>query len=199
METDGDYNRINFFCKEGWGKNGPLILNYNCGGSDKRILVIPLYGTIIDKINILKNLVNIENYEIDARFAIYSGIINADIKKMCDNLGMKPVKSLKFVDKGIELLMALPRSDKIKFPKNLRRSREEIRKDILDTISGASSLNITHIIYRCNLNYEYALRLLLDMVRENILEANEESSSIKYKLTTEGFNYLSNLKKLKPI
>ena len=109
------------------------------------MLIIPLYGTIIDKINILKNL-NITNYETDVKIAIYTGIINSDIKRMCSSLGIKLVKSLKFSDGGVELSMVLPKTTKTKLLKNSRRSREDIKRDILNTISDTGYLNITHIM-----------------------------------------------------
>ncbi len=192
MDTNNEYSWITSLSYE--SHNNYNILNYDI---NKRILIVSLYGTIIDKINIIRKLDGIESIEVDKRIAIYTGIINSEIKEICKEKDIKLIKSMKFIGNGIQISMS-PIKSSIRKPmeKNLRRSKEEIKRDVLGIISNAGEINITHIVYKCNLNYSYCEDMLTKMVKEKLLDIQEGPNSIKYKITPIGLDYLSKLHRL---
>ncbi len=59
-------------------------------------MVLFLSGTIIDKINILKNIKIPEDIPLYAKIGIYSGMVDSNIKKIAHEHDIKLVKQLSF-------------------------------------------------------------------------------------------------------
>ena len=58
------------------------------------------------------------------------------------------------------------------------------------------SMPVTKLVYRCNLNYKYCVNLISDMVKDEILEAIEHGSGMRYQITPKGTEYMKNLRNI---
>lgn len=78
-----------------------------------------------------------------------------------------------------------------------RRDRTKIVHDILELADSNGTLGITKIIYRCNLNYNSAQKIINDLVSRKLIEVMASSGiKKKFRITETGLTFLSDLKKL---
>ena len=78
-----------------------------------------------------------------------------------------------------------------------RRDRTKIVHDILELADSNGTLGITKIIYRCNLNYNSAQKIINDLVSRKLIEVMSSSGiKKKFRITETGLTFLSDLKKL---
>ena len=165
-----------------------------------RIFLLFLPGTIIDKINILKNVSIPEEIGMGNRIAVYSGMVDSNIKKLADSINIQLVKSLRF-DSGLYNVTVKVNNDAGKKPflsSRAKRSKVDIQREILESIISNPTTSITKIVYRCNLNYRYCTNLISEMLKLNYLQMIEDGSGMRYTATTRGIEYLGNLRKLNP-
>ncbi len=163
-----------------------------------KVLVLFLSGTIIDKINILKNIKIPEDIPLYAKIGIYAGMVDSNIKKIAHEHDIKLVKQLSFRSSLYNIIIRT-NDNKTKinfFDRESKRSKIQIEKEILEILNSREKMPITKIVYKCNLNYKYCSDLLNDLIKINTIEVLEEKMGIKYKITQFGREYLSNLKKL---
>ena len=163
-----------------------------------RIFLLFLPGTIIDKINILKNVSIPEGIGMGNRIAVYSGMVDSNIKKLADSINIQLVKSLRF-DSGLYNVTVKVNNDAGKKPflsSRAKRSKVDIQREILESIISNPTTSITKIVYRCNLNYRYCTNLISEMLKLNYLQMIEDESGMRYTATTRGIEYLGNLRKL---
>ena len=165
-----------------------------------RIFLLFLPGTIIDKINILKNVSIPEEIGMGNRIAVYSGMVDSNIKKLADSINIQLVKSLRF-DSGLYNVTVKVNNDAGKKPflsSRAKRSKVDIQREILESIISNPTTSITKIVYRCNLNYRYCTNLISEMLKLDYLQMIEDGSGMRYTATTRGIEYLGNLRKLNP-
>ena len=78
-----------------------------------------------------------------------------------------------------------------------RRDRTKIVHDILELADSYGSLGITKIIYRCNLNYNSAQKIMNELLDRKLLETLPTGGvKNKFKITESGLHFLNDLKKL---
>lgn len=174
--------------------------------SNKVIPVILLKGNTEAKLKKLKEFINkVPLKEFNTRIAIYTGILSPEIKDTVlknkidlykriilnhNNIyKIIEVPGTKFFEKtnnGIENAM-----EKVK-----RREKIFIIKEILEMLKNSENVNITRIIYKCNLNYRYAVALLENLIKKGMVENTEYKNGIKYNITPSGLKYLEDLQNL---
>ncbi|MFG1390379.1 MULTISPECIES: winged helix-turn-helix domain-containing protein [Acidiplasma] len=71
-----------------------------------------------------------------------------------------------------------------------------IIREMLEAIKLSDGMNITKIIYKCNLNYQYAIKLLEDLAGRGVIQLIDYKGGIKYKITATGIKYLNDLKSI---
>lgn len=74
-----------------------------------------------------------------------------------------------------------------------RRSRKKVVEDILSVLNDEGGLSITKIVYRCNLNYQYAARILNELISKRLLLLNDLGSRRIFRITDKGKELLSTL------
>lgn len=74
-----------------------------------------------------------------------------------------------------------------------RRSREEVIGEILALLNEEGGLSITKIIYGCNLNYQYAVRVLDYLISKRLLLLNDLGNRRIFRITDDGKNMLNKL------
>ena len=181
----------------GTGNNYSKIVKDTTG---LKIFLLFLSGTIIDKINILKSVSIPEEIESENRIAVYSGMIDSNIKKLADSINIQLVKSLRF-NSGLYNITVRVDNNAVKKPflsSRTKRSKVDIQREILESIISNPTTSITKIVYRCNLNYRYCTNLISEMLKLNYLQMIEDESGMRYTATTRGIEYLGNLRKLNP-
>ncbi|MDS0256424.1 hypothetical protein ApAK_01830 [Thermoplasmatales archaeon AK] len=78
-----------------------------------------------------------------------------------------------------------------------RRDHTKIVQDILELTESYGDVGITKIIYRCNLNYNSAQKVINEMLDRKLIEASvQNGSKQKFKLTESGQFLLKDLRKL---
>jgi len=75
----------------------------------------------------------------------------------------------------------------------LRRNQTDIVKEIL-SVTLENEVTKTQIVYRCNLSFEYARRLLDTLIQDRLIEAIEKDGKKTFKITKKGSSYLKSLK-----
>ncbi|WMT51808.1 MAG: winged helix-turn-helix domain-containing protein [Ferroplasma sp.] len=181
----------------GTGNNYSKIVKDSTG---LKIFLLFLPGTIIDKINILKNVSIPEEIERENRIAVYSGMVDSNIKKLADSINIQLVKSLRF-NSGLYNIIVRVNNYAVKKPflsSRAKRSKVDIQREILESIISNPTTSITKIVYRCNLNYRYCTNLISEMLKLSYLQMIEDGSGMRYTATSKGIKYLNNLRKLNP-
>ncbi|MEM0158461.1 MAG: winged helix-turn-helix domain-containing protein [Thermoplasmataceae archaeon] len=78
-----------------------------------------------------------------------------------------------------------------------RRDHTKIVQDILELAESYGDVGITRIIYKCNLNYNSAQRIINELLDRNLLQTiGQAGSKQKFKLTESGQFLLKDLRKL---
>lgn len=86
---------------------------------------------------------------------------------------------------------------------NIKRDRTKIIADIMQLLSTERN-GITGIIYKCNLNYKSATRIINDLMEKKYVEIQKNNEKSLYSLTPDGLEILKaiskfvNLSKLSP-
>ncbi|MEM3851762.1 MAG: winged helix-turn-helix domain-containing protein [Methanomassiliicoccales archaeon] len=75
----------------------------------------------------------------------------------------------------------------------MRRNQMDIVKEIL-TVANISEVTKTQIVYKCNLSFEYAQKILSNLVDERLLELMEQKGKRTFKTTKKGSIFLKSLK-----
>lgn len=74
------------------------------------------------------------------------------------------------------------------------RDRTQIIHEILDSTSTEEGATITRIIFRCNLNYNSARKIIQDMLRKELLSMRRDRDNKKvYRITSIGSDLLDKL------
>ena len=165
-----------------------------------KVLLIFLPGTIIDKINILKKL-NIPNeIATGSRIAIYSGMVDSNVKKLADSINVRLVKSLRFNSGlyNITVRVNNVNGKRLSLNPRIKRSKLDIQREILEWIISNPTTSMTRIVYICNLNYRYCTNLISEMLKLNYLKILEDNTDARFAATSKGIEYLNNLRKLSP-
>ncbi len=74
-----------------------------------------------------------------------------------------------------------------------RRSRTEVVGDILSVLNEEGGMSITKIIYKCNLNYLYAVRILDYLISKRLLLLNDLGNRRIFRITDDGKDLLHKL------
>lgn len=76
---------------------------------------------------------------------------------------------------------------KSRTPMRKNRDRTKIVHDILGTIINLKKASVTQIIYRCNLNYRYAVDILKQMANKGLVDiAHYDGVGKRYRITERG-------------
>jgi len=153
----------------------------------------------MEKLHELQDLSsNVKHY---AKIALYSGKLNKEVQEYASKCDIYLFKKLVITHNGIEKIILLKNYNSIKsgmYQKNNsrtptpRRQRITIVREILNLMMEGN-VNITKIIYKCNLNYEYAISLIEKLINEGYVEAIEYNAVILYRITDNGIKYLKSL------
>ncbi|SMD30185.1 winged helix-turn-helix domain-containing protein [Picrophilus oshimae] len=176
--------------------------------SETIIPVIPIYGNIAQKISIIKSYRFLNtDLRVKRTIGIYSGAVDNTIKDLASINGIDLTKHIEIIGPQEKIIMVLKvynsslvidnldssRNEKI--IKKSKRSRTNIVMSMLESLETNGDMNITKIVYACNLNYQYCSSIIEDLIRNKFIEVSENSNSIiKYRLTDLGTKYLKKLR-----
>jgi len=77
-----------------------------------------------------------------------------------------------------------------------RRSKLRIIIDILKIIDEENGARITRILYGANLPYDRLLKYIEELKEKGFIIEKRENNAIKYYLTENGINFLTEFKKI---
>lgn len=165
---------------------------------DIKLILINLSGNTNNKMKSLSGVNNFYKNNAAIKIALYSGIIDQKIKYYCSTYSIRLLKTIKLLNGDSEISIKVHKNRLMDKHINInrRRNKDEIILNILETIME-TDLNITNIVYRCNLNYKYCIDLIDSLIERKIIEATEEDRAIKYKITHNGMEYMHKLESLK--
>jgi predicted transcriptional regulator len=165
---------------------------------DIKLIMINLSGNTNNKLKSLLEVNDFYKNNTIKKIALYSGIIDQKIKYYCSTNSIDLLKTIKFLNGDSEISIKVHKNRLIdnNITKDKRRTKEEIVLNILETIRE-TDLNITNIVYRCNLNYKYCIDLVDSMIEKKIIGATEQDKAIRYKLTSYGIVYMHKLESIK--
>ena len=160
--------------------------------------MINLSGNTNTKMKSLSEVNNFYKNNTVKKIALYSGIIDQKIKYYCSTYSIDLLKTIKFLNGDSEISIKVHKNRPIdtNITKDKRRTKDEIVLNILETIRE-TDLNITNIVYRCNLNYKYCIDLVDSMIDKKIIDATEQDKTIRYKITNYGIAYMHKLESIK--
>ncbi len=172
--------------------------------SNEIMPVIILTGTMLEKVKILGDFMkDLENINYRSIIAIYSGNLDSELKRMAKNTNINLCKELIITSNDIKKVITVKDEKDIKInnkkimkKNDHRRERIYIIKEILELITEYENVNITKIVYKCNLNYEYAINIIEDLIEKGFVSLDEDQNSIKYSITTKGIEYLITLRNI---
>ena len=79
-----------------------------------------------------------------------------------------------------------------------RRNRNEIIYDILDSlVKNNGQLKPTRLLYKANMSHSQMKEYISELKDKDLLELTEEKSKQYYKLTTKGYEFFNNLRKIR--
>ena len=78
-----------------------------------------------------------------------------------------------------------------------KRQKIEIMSDILHFIRSSDCKGITSIIYRCNLNYNTALKMIDELIKKDYLKVKETDDKKTYIVTEKGRLFLETVANFK--
>ncbi len=176
-----------------------MVLKSRSG--DNIIPVLLLNGSTMEKEKLLRDFVtDTDNIHFRSRIAIYSGIISMQVKYIARTFNIDLCKTLILVNADIKKIITVKdqndsKKSNINTDKKSDHHREKIYiiKEIMELIINHESVNITKIIYNCNLNYEYATAILEYLIQKEFIVPIEYQNSIKYSVTTKGKEYFKTL------
>ena len=71
-----------------------------------------------------------------------------------------------------------------------KRQKMEIMKDVLHFIRGQDCTGITSIIYKCNLNYNTALKMIDELIKKDYLQVENIENKKIFTVTNKGESFL---------
>ena len=71
-----------------------------------------------------------------------------------------------------------------------KRQKMEIMKDVLHFIRGQDCTGITSIIYKCNLNYNTALKMIDELIKKDYLKVENVENKKVFTVTHKGESFL---------
>ena len=71
-----------------------------------------------------------------------------------------------------------------------KRQKMEIMKDVLHFIHGSDCTGITSIIYKCNLNYNTALKMIDELIQKDYLKVETIENRKTFIVTNKGESFL---------
>ena len=174
--------------------------------TDERIPVILLKGNSENKMRKVKEFIDmVPKNEFKRKIAIYGGVIGPEIKETVLKYGMKLYKKIVINQGNMAKIIEVPGTQFVDgYDKEIEKGYEKIQrrekifivKEILELLKINDSMNITKIIYRCNLNYRYAVTLLESLIKKGIVDNIEYKNGVKYRITREGLKYLEEIQQL---
>jgi predicted transcriptional regulator len=171
----------------------------------EEIPVVMLRGSLDGKIKKIKEFTdNVSKNQYNRKIAIYGGTIPPELRDIALKFNITLCHKIILNHTNMSKIIEVPASPAektihhpdSKYDKIQRREKIFIVKEILDTVNSSDGINITKIIYRCNLNYQYAIKLLENLIQKGMVDVMEYKNGIKYAITSEGKNYLNELKSL---
>ena len=79
-----------------------------------------------------------------------------------------------------------------------RRDKLEIVNDILIAIQDkGGKIKPTHLLYKSNLSHKKMMEYLLELMEKNMVSETSEKGKKMYVIGQEGFNFISQYKKIK--
>ena len=79
-----------------------------------------------------------------------------------------------------------------------RRDKLEIVNDILLAIQNkGGKIKPTHLLYKSNLSHKKMMEYLLELMEKNMVSETSEKGKKMYVIGQEGFNFISQYKKIK--
>lgn len=172
--------------------------------SDMLIPAVILSGNIGTNYDKLKEFnEKTKNINCLKRIGIYRGRLDSRIREFVSKNNITLFKKIIISYNGIEKIISVTEGKKFNEltlngnPGKVathRREKISIIREILLLLIGQTGANITKIIYKCNLNYEYAMGLLNKMIEDDYISIQENGEGIKYRITQVGIEYLNTLK-----
>jgi predicted transcriptional regulator len=174
--------------------------------TDERIPVILLKGNGENKMRQIREFIDmVPKNKFKRKIAIYGGVIGPEIKETVLKYGMKLYKKIVINQGNMAKIIEVPGTQFVDgYDKEIEKGYEKIQrrekifivKEILELLKINDSMNITKIIYRCNLNYRYAVTLLESLIKKGIVDNIEYKNGVKYRITREGLKYLEEIQQL---
>ena len=79
-----------------------------------------------------------------------------------------------------------------------RRNRNEIIYDILDSlVKNNGQLKPTRLLYKANMSHSQMKEYISELKDKELLVLTEEKTKQYYKLTTRGYEFFNNLRKIR--
>lgn len=80
---------------------------------------------------------------------------------------------------------------------NKKRTKLEVLKDILEILRTGKGTKITRLIYRANLSNNSIKPYLDYLLKNELVEKNQEANSRVFTITKKGFEFLGEFEKIK--
>ena len=171
---------------------------------EERIPVLLLSGESNKKLKKLQEFIDyVPGSSFNRRICIYSGNITPEIRIMCSKYNITLCRKIVINHGSFYKTIEATDIKKAQVPTMamaLIKSKEGkkifIIREMLEAIKLSDGMNITKIIYKCNLNYQYAIKLLEDLAGRGVIQLIDYKGGIKYKITATGIKYLNDLKSI---
>ncbi|EQB70183.1 MAG: hypothetical protein AMDU4_FER2C00259G0002 [Ferroplasma sp. Type II] len=174
--------------------------------TNERIPVVLLKGSNENKMKKVKEFIDmVPKNKFKRKIAIYSGVVGPEIKETVLKYGMKLYKKIIMNEGNMAKIIKIPGAQFFDgYDKEIEKGYEKIERrekifivrEILQLLKNNDDVNITRIIYKCNLNYRYAMKLLETLIEKGIVDYIEYKNGVKYRITREGMKYLEDVQRL---
>lgn len=115
---------------------------------------------------------------------------------MAESLNVKIIENITIMDDGkrydVLNLTAHPKIENNTFGV-VRRHRAQIMGDVLKYLRNTEGAGITSIVYKCNLNYKAANRIISEMIRKNLLFVELAGKKKIFRITRNGEDFLERI------
>lgn len=184
MEQDGNPRTFDYLLEDKTKEGRPRIIVWLGGHGYAYIAYISEYA---------------QNVESSLNAVITNHLPTLHEQNFARSKGVTVIRTLKLVEES-GVLTEVPGSsknpvfsDSTDSSKVKRRSRKKVVEDILSVLNDEGGLSITKIVYRCNLNYQYAAKILNDLISKRILLLNDLGSRRIFRITDKGKDLLTKL------
>jgi predicted transcriptional regulator len=116
---------------------------------------------------------------------------------MAESLNVKIIENVSLINEGrkydIISVNAYKKIENNAFPQSLRRHRAQIMGDVLKYLRNSEGAGITSIVYKCNLNYKAANRIITEMIKKNLLFVELSGKKKIFRITRNGEDFLDRI------